>query len=76
MYLVAPWDYNSDNTRIRKYSHMEVEVFTNGYYDDFDDQWFLDIGASILAMHLINALSPIIDFVYNWIVRVIRRCID
>ena len=71
MYLTAPWNWidaqDIDN---------EAELFFSGFYSDFSEEWYLDIGAAILLTQVINACWPLIEFSFSLILRLIPRCLD
>ena len=71
MYLTAPWNYID-----AKEAENDAQLFFSGFYSDFSEEWFLDIGAAILLTQVINAIWPIIEFVLFWFIRLIPRCLD
>lgn len=71
MYLTSPWNYID-----AKSVKSEFELFFSGFYNDFTEEWFIDIGAAILVTQVINAIWPIVEFLLFWFVRLIPRCLD
>ena len=71
MYLTAPWNYID-----AKEVTNDAELFFSGYYSDFSEEWFLDIGAAILVTQCINAIAPLFEWLFFWLLRIIPRCLD
>ena len=71
LYLTGPWNYID-----AKDVDSETQLFFSGFYSDFSEEWFLDIGAAILLTQVINAIFPIIELLFIWIARLIPRCFD
>ena len=71
MYLTAPWNFIDVNN-----TNNEAEKFFSGFYTDFSEEWFLDIGAAILLTQVINAIWPLIEIVLFYFLRLIPRCFD
>lgn len=71
MYLIAPLNF-IDGKQVTS----DGDALFSGYYSDFSSEWFLDIGASLLQTHVINAIFPLAEFLLLGLVRLLRRCID
>lgn len=45
-------------------------------YTDFNSNWFLDVGYSIISTMTMNIFMPLIEFGSGWFVRYLRRAWD
>ena len=50
--------------------------FFRGVYTDVTSQWFVDIGNLIAETTAINIVSPLVEFLFFWSIRHIKRIID
>ena len=55
---------------------MTGSDYLTGIYTDFNSEWFNDIGSLIVETTFINIFSPIAEFFFFLLKRVIKRMID
>lgn len=49
-------------------------IIGNGSFSDFEFEWYMVVGASILVTMTINALWPLFSVTYVWMMNVLRWC--
>ena len=79
--LLATWDLrgNSLINMIRERttgSDSGEFIVEKGIYNDFNSNWFLDVGHNIFKSMSINAIMPFIEFLLNWSKRYVKRVWD
>lgn len=68
LYIIAPWSF-------REVGAEDGDLFS-GIYTDFTSQWFLDIGTLIASTTAINMTFPVVEFIFFFLIRLIKRMID
>ena len=68
VYIIAPWSF-------KKATNADRGLFS-GIYTDLTSQWFLDIGTMITYTALLNAIFPVLEFIFGWSRRLILRMWD
>lgn len=47
-----------------------------GIYTDFNSNWFIDAGYSIITTMTLNIFMPLVEFALGWVVRYLKRAWD
>ena len=68
LYIIAPWSFAELGVRDGD--------FFSGIYTDFSAQWFLDIGNLIVQTTIINIVGPLLEYLFFWLFRHLRRMLD
>jgi len=68
LYIIAPWNF-------AEVGASDADFFS-GIYTDFTSQWFLDIGSMIATTSALNILSPLIELLVFWCIKVLKRMWD
>ncbi len=74
LYSIAPffatWDF-----RDKELSSFFDKLFS-GIYNDFNPQWFEDVGSLIVGLMMTNIYKPWVNFAKSWVMRNFARSRD
>ena len=64
--VLATWDLRGIGGI---FEEMTDSAIINGIYNDFNSNWFLEVGQSIISTMTLNIFMPAIEFGLLWLIR-------
>ena len=56
--------------------NYRFNLFEKGIYNDYNSNWFLDVGQNIYGVMEFNIIMPILSFMVTWLWRYVKRVRD